>query len=92
MRVCPLTEPASPLTTTDPNALTAMFEADPLTLSDAAYMALIIEMRRRRNVHLAEEAAKALKPKASRAKAEPTSAGLAAARDTPITEINLDDL
>lgn len=87
-----MTEPTSPLTTVDPNALTAMFEADPLTLTDAAYMALIIEMRRRRNVHLAEEAAKALKPKSTRTKAEPQSASVAAARDTPITEVNLDDL
>ncbi len=48
---------SSPLLTASPEALTALFEADPLTLSDDAIMALILELRRRRNAFTAEEAA-----------------------------------
>lgn len=81
---------ASPLSATSPDALTALFLADPLTLSDADLMVLITEERRRRNVHASEEAAKALKPKSPRTKA--TSAPATPALSAPTGEISLSDL
>lgn len=83
---------ASPLSVASPDALTAMFEADPTSLSDAQLMVLVTELRRRRNVFTSEEAAKALKPKTTRAKAEPQSAAASAALDIPPSELSLDDL
>lgn len=82
----------SPLLTADPSALTALFEADPLTLSDSDIMALILELRRRRNAFAAEEAAASLKPKGTRAKAPSLTPAEAVKADTPIGEISLDDL
>lgn len=87
-----MSEPASPLSIPSPDALTALFEADPLTLTDSDISSLIIELRRRRNAFLADEAAKSLAPKKTRAKAETQSAPSAAAMDKPISEISLDDL
>lgn len=84
--------PASPLLAVDPDALSILFEADPLTLSDAQLTALVTELRRRRNEFTAQEAAKALKPKATRTKAQPQSPAAAAALDKPVTELSLDDL
>lgn len=88
-----MTEPApSPLSTTDPDSLTILFDSDPLELSEKQIMSGILELRRRRNAHLSEEAAKALAPKRTRAKADPQSAASAAKLDKPITEVSLDDL
>jgi len=83
----------SPLLSTDPDAVTKLFDADPLTLTDAQLLALITELRRRRSVFASEEAAKALAGKAKRARgsndASPEAAALA---DKPTSEISLDDL
>ncbi len=84
--------PPSPLTTASPEALTAMFEADPCTLTDTQFHSLILTIRARRSTFLAEEATKALKPKSTRTRAEPQPASVAAANDKPISEVNLDDL
>ncbi len=82
----------SPLSTVTPDALTALFTADPLTLSDADLMGLVQELRRRRNEFTASEAAKSLKPKAAKTKPDPASAPTAAAMDKPTKEFGLDDL
>lgn len=82
----------SPLLAVDPDALSILFESDPLTLSDAQLTALVTELRRRRNEFAAQEAAKALKPKATRTRAQPQSPASAAALDKPVTELSLDDL
>ena len=82
----------SPLASVSADALTAMFEADPTTLTDAQLMTLVVELRRRRNAFTAEEAAKSLKPKATRAKAGPVDAASAASLDIPPSELSLDDL
>ncbi len=82
----------SPLSTPSPDSISALFLADPLTLTDDALMALVIELRRRRNEFTAAEAAKALKPKAVRTKAIPQSPSAAAALDKPPSEISLEDL
>lgn len=82
----------SPLAAPSPDSLTALFEADPLTLSDAQLDTLIAELRRRRSAFLAEEAAKALKPKRERASAQAQSATAAPTLDKPTGELSLDDL
>ena len=82
----------SPLLTTDPTSLDRIFSADPLTLADAEIERLVAELRRRRNAFLAEEAAKSLAPKRTRAKAEPQSSAQAAQFDKPANEVTLDDL
>lgn len=84
--------PPSPLATVDADALSVLFEADPLTLTDAQFMALIVELRRRRNEFTAAEAAKALKPKSTRTRATPQSTAASAALDKPPSEVSLDDL
>lgn len=78
----------SPLTSASPDSLTVLFDSDPMTLTDSQILAAVTELRRRRNVFASEEAAKALAPKRTRAKAEPTSAPL----DKPTSEIGLEDL
>lgn len=87
-----MTEPESPLLSTSPDALSALFAADPVKLEDPELRALITELRRRRSAFRAEEAAKSLKPAAKRAKAETQSAPAAAALDKPTSEISLDDI
>ncbi len=87
-----MTDVPSPLLTASPDSITALFEADPLTLSGADLMRLILELRRRRNAFASEEAAKALKPKATRTKASPEAVTRAPILDKPITELGLDDL
>lgn len=82
----------SPLLSTDPDSLTRLFEADPMSLSDADILTAITELRRRRNAFASEEASKSLKPKATRTKAESVSAPKAAALDKPVGEISLADL
>lgn len=82
----------SPLALVSPDALTALFESDPLTLTDPQLTSLVLELRRRRNAFTADEAAKAAKGKSARVKAEAQSAASAATSDKPITETSLDDL
>lgn len=82
----------SPLDAVSPDALTALFEADPTTLDDGTLTSLIRELRRRRDVFAADEAAKSLAPKKTRAPVSAPSAPLAAALDKPVGELDLDDL
>jgi hypothetical protein len=84
--------PPSPLEGVSPDALTVLFESDPLTLTDAQLLSLISELRRRRNEFTAAEAVKALKPKTTRTRATPQSPAASAAIDKPLTELSLDDL
>ena len=73
--------------------IAAMFDADPQSLTDAQFQALIHEVRRRRSVFASEEAAKALAPKRARSRPEPSDAPPSPSTlDKPITEVNLDDL
>lgn len=82
---------ASPLAAASPDALTALFEADPLTITDAQLTVLVTELRRRRNAFLSEEAAKSLKPKAKRVAVD-VNATTPATLDKPTGEVSLDDL
>lgn len=82
----------SPLSSTDPDALTLVFSSDPLELSDAQLLQAIQELRRRRSLFASEEAAKALKPKSARVRAEPSTAESAINADKPLSEVSLDDL
>lgn len=72
------------------DAIALMFDADPATLTDSQFTALISELRRRRSAFASEEAAKSLAPKKSRTKVEPGTS--APALDKPIGEVSLDDL
>lgn len=83
---------SSPLTSTSADSLVLIFDTDPLDRTDAEILTAIHELRRRRNAFTADEAAKALKPKSTRTKAEPSNPSSAAALDKPASEINLDDL
>jgi len=83
---------ASPLLSTSENALSLLFESDPLTLTDAQLDSMILGLRRRRNAFFAEEAAKSLKPKSTRAKAGTVDAATSALLDKPASELSLDDL
>lgn len=77
------------LTIPSPDSLTALFLADPLTLTDAQLTVLVREFRRRRSEFHAQEAATAAKGK----KAKPTKAPAdPALLDKPLTEVNLSDL
>lgn len=82
----------SPLLTTSPDALSALFSSDPTTLTDAQLDTLIHELRRRRNAFMSEEAAKATAPKSKRTKAELLTPSTAAELDKPTSELSLDDL
>lgn len=82
----------TPLTTTSADALTALFEADPLKLSDTQLITLVSELCRRRSAFAADEAAKAAAGKSKRPKATPQPAPSAAALDVPVAEIGLEDL
>lgn len=84
--------PTSPLAGADTDTLTALFESDPLTLTDTQLETLIIELRRRRNAFLADEAAKQAAGKKARAKPEPQPASAAAVLDKPVGETTLDDI
>lgn len=82
-------EPITPLTIPSPDSLTALFLADPLTLTDAQLTTLVREFRRRRNEFLSQEAATAAKGK--KAKVAKTTMD-PAILDKPLTEIDLSDL
>lgn len=82
----------SPLSTSSPNFLTHLFEADPTSITDDQLLTLITELRRRRSEFTAKEAADKLKTKTPRAKAGTVPAAVAAALDKPVGEVSLDDL
>lgn len=83
------TEPESPLTIPSPDSLTALFLADPLTLTDAQLTTLVREFRRRRSEFHSLEAANAAKGKKAKVAKTPTDP---AVLDKPATEIDLSDL
>ena len=83
-----MTDP-SPLLSASPDSISALFEADPVSLSDADLSSLISELRRRRNVFTAEEAAQASKGKKAKPPASPTTP---LAADKPTGELDLEDL
>lgn len=72
------------------DAIAALFDADPATLDDASFEALISEFRRRRNVFASEEAANSLKAKKTRVVIDPTTKPTVL--DKPTSEISLEDL
>ena len=74
------------------DAVAKLFDADPTTISDADLTTLIAELRRRRNIFAADEAAASLKAKKTKPDAVPTTPELAALRDKPAGEISLGDL
>lgn len=82
----------APLSGVDPDAITRAFEVDPLTLSNADGEAVYLELRRRRNAFLSQEAAKAAQGRAKRTKAEPQTSTQAAKLDKPESEISINDL
>lgn len=71
------------------DAIAAIFSADPTSLSDAEFNALIAEFRRRRNVFASEEAAASLKAKKSKPTVTPVDPAML---DKPASEVSLDDL
>lgn len=80
-----------PLSDTDPDSITRLFEADPLDLTDAQLEQLINELRRRRVAFLAKEAAD--KPaRARRVSSEALPVAEAAKLDKPPEEMSLEDL
>lgn len=85
-----MTTAAGPLAEVDPDALSAVFAADPLSLTDPQVENLVTELRRRRNAYLSKEAAKASEPKAKRAKSATLSAEEAVKQDLPPDEFILD--
>ncbi len=83
----------TPLAAVDPDSITALFDADSASLSDDAFKRLIVEYRRRADVHKAEAAAEAARPKgARRGKPSITDAALAALVDKPVSELSAADL
>lgn len=87
-----MTEAAGPLAEVDPEAVTRAFEADPLTLTDAALDNLVLEIRRRRVAVQAQEAAKALNKRPSKPRTLAPTAAEAAALDKPVSELTSEDL
>lgn len=91
----PMSELAAPhpLADADPNSVTLLFLADPSVLPVDNLDRLIAELRARADIHVAEEAAKAAKPKATRTKpTAPKSIIDAALRDKPISAVSIEDL
>ncbi len=82
----------TPLTTTTLDSIAELFQGNPLDKSEADINRLVIELRRRRNEFLSQEAAAAAKPKSTRAKVGKTTSEDAAKLDKPLGEISLDDL
>lgn len=83
----------TPLATVDHDSITAIFCADPTSLTDADLDKLVLELRRRRNEFIASEAAKAAKGKAADKKPKATvTAAEALVADKPTSELSLDDL
>lgn len=82
----------SPLLASSPDTLTALFEADPTTLTDAKLLDLIRELRRRRDAFAAQEAAEASKGKSRATRPGVIPAAVAAALDKPVGEVSIEDL
>lgn len=82
----------SPLTASSPDTLTALFDADPTTLTDATLTILVRELRRRRDSFTAQEAADASKGKSRASRPGTIPAAVAAALDKPVGEVSIDDL
>lgn len=80
------------LSTTNPDSISELFAADPMTISDDDLNRLIAEVRRRRNEFLSQEAAAAAKPKSTRTKAAAPTAETAAILDKPVSELTADEL
>lgn len=87
-----MTDTQSPLLTSSPSSIDDLFTADPITLTASDRLRLINELRRRRSLHLSDEAAKAAKGKKAVTKSEPKPAAISAALDKPASELSLDDL
>lgn len=82
---------ANPLLATNIDSVTALFDRDPLTLTDAELDRLIGELRSRADAHKAELARKEAAPKASRTKTVTSSDPAAQAlRDTPVDQLDFD--
>lgn len=87
------TTPGHPLADANPDALTALFDANPMDLDDASFDHLIAEMRRRADIHASEEAKKAAAPKKPAPKTKPSTGTKAASMlDKPVGELSLGDL
>lgn len=84
-----MTDDTSPLSIPSPDSLTALFLADPLTLTDAHLTTLVREFRRRRSEFHSQEAATAAKGKKAKVARAPTDPAIL---DKPLTEIDLADL
>lgn len=84
-----MTDDASPLSIPSPDSLTALFLADPLTLTDVALTTLVREFRRRRSEFHSQEAATAAKGKKAKVAKTPAEPAIL---DKPLTEIDLADL
>lgn len=82
----------SPLASVPEDTLGLIFSSDPRELTSADYSTLVLELRRRRSVHLAEEAAKAAKGKKAKEPKPIISAPEAAKLNKPTAELTLDDL
>lgn len=89
--------PVSPLTTVDPASLALLFDEDPHLLPNQSLDAMIGELRRRADAHLAEVAREQAAPKTKarrpRAGSTPvTDLSTAIAADKPVSELTVDDL
>lgn len=84
--------PDSPLAEASPDSLSVIFSTDPLVLTDSQLHTAIIELRRRRNAFLSEEAAKQAKGKVARVKPLPQTSAASSNSDKPPAELSLDDL
>lgn len=89
-------EPKNPIEAVDAASLVALFDQDPATIPEGSLDLMIAELRRRADVHKAEAALAAAKPKAEK---KPRAGGVrltspaqAALADKPPTELSLDDL
>ena len=74
------------------DTIALLFDTDPSNLPDGDILTLVRELRRRRSVFRAEEAAKLLAPKKERAVKVARTPSDAAKMDKPLSEIDLDDL
>lgn len=91
----PLDPSDTPLATVDIDAITALFDADPVTHTDADLNRLIGELRRRADVAAAERAKAEAEPKTkrpSKKRGVAVSPEAAALADKPIEELTLSDL
>jgi len=74
------------------DTIATYFDADVNTLDDAAFKAIVVEVRRRRSVFASEEATKALEPKRQKPTVALKSTAGAVASNVPANEVDLEDL